>query len=119
MALTIDKQKEPADSARLIVLIYMLFGFIGTVSIFFGVYLVIEGSIEFADGTRRLQFPGATTILRFGWPFAMGLGIWLAGAAIQWLLSGVRAFPLRWGRVPIESPPPPDDGGGYSGEPRF
>ncbi len=87
---------------RLVALVYLLFALVGVVVMIFGVYLMLAESIEFADGTRAFSMPGGTTIVRFTWPFAFGVGIWLAGAAIRLLLTGERAFPLRFGRVPLK-----------------
>lgn len=95
---------------ELVLLIYLIFALIGAVSIFFAAYLVIEEIVEIAGGTRGFSYPALNTIVEFGWPFAMGLGIWLAGAAVRLLLTGERAFPLRLGSVPPKTIPDEDVG---------
>ena len=95
---------------ELVLLVYLIFGLIGLVSVFFGVYLMVEEIIKIASGTRGFSYPDWNSILEFGWPVVMGLGIWLAGAVIRLLLNGERAFPLRLGSVPSKTNPDEDIG---------
>lgn len=102
---------DPKNSGQLVVLVYLLFALVGVVAMFFGAYLLLEEAADFADGGRSFSYLGWHDIVQFAWPFAFGLGIWLAGAAIRWMLTGERAFPLRWGRVPMKTPAGDDAAG--------
>ena len=95
--------KKLDQRTEVTVLIYVIFAAIGIIIMLTGAYLVAEELFEIAKGTRAFTVPSMITVLDFGWPFLLGMGIWLAGAVIRLIMTGVRSFPLRMGRTPEET----------------
>jgi hypothetical protein len=101
--MAIKKLKKLDYRGEVTVLVYMLFGAIAAIVILAGAFLIVEEMIEIDRGTRAFNLPSLQTTLEFGWPIALGIGIWLAGAVIRLIMTGVRAFPLRLGFAPEDT----------------
>jgi hypothetical protein len=95
--------KKMDQRTEVTVLVYVIFAAIGIIVMLTGAYLVAEELFDIAKGTRGFSVPSMVSVLEFGWPFVLGMVIWLAGALIRLIMTGVRAFPLRLGRAPEET----------------